>query len=67
MDNTATIRDYIEINNKIYSIAKIINQYYSNNPLEKGYFIEFIDDEGNYHYWKQYSDGGKLIKKKGNN
>ena len=41
------------------TIAKIIYQEH--------YFdwdIEFIDTDGNYRHWKQYFDGGHLIKKK---
>lgn len=28
-----------------------------------GYYLEFLDGNGNYHYWKQQHDGGRLVKK----
>lgn len=50
-------------------IEKIISQYtdpvYSEDgTLVKEYLsVEFTDNTGRYHYWKQRTDGGRLIRK----
>lgn len=44
-----------------YEIETILSQFYCDNTsIEHGFFLEFIDTDGNYHYWKQYCDGGYL-------
>ena len=41
-----------------FKVAKILYQEYYNRD---GFDCEFIDDKGNYHHWKQWEDGGKVI------
>lgn len=54
--------DFVVLNGKKYVIAKIFYQFYSERGVDDdGWMIEFNDDKGNYHYWKQYLDGGELI------
>ena len=45
-------------------IAEITYQdFWERGADDDGWMIEFIDDKGAYHYWKQYLDGGELISK----
>lgn len=30
-----------------------------------GYDVEFTDNNGNYHHWKQNMDGGDVVRKEG--
>ena len=54
--------DVVWCQNKDYVIEKIFYQFYSERGVDDdGWMIEFIDTKGNYHYWKQYLDGGELI------
>lgn len=53
-----------------FTVGKILYQDYF-GPKEAvpetsdcwGYDIEFKDDQGRYHHWKQNQDGGELIRK----
>lgn len=56
----ANIGDAVIVKNKKYYIAKILYQDYWDRF---GWDIEFIDDHGGYHHWKQYADHGELIRK----
>lgn len=57
----------VEIGDKIHSqgctfeVAKIISQ--SDYGNDGGIYIEFEDPNGNYHYWKEGHDGGKVLDK----
>ena len=42
-----------------FEVAKILYQEYWERD---GYDCEFIDSSGGYHHWKQWYDGGELIK-----
>lgn len=56
--------DIVKVNGIKYEIAEIFYQFYSERGADDdGWLIEFIDTKGNYHYWKQYLDGGKLVRK----
>lgn len=50
--------DKIQLNGLVCIVDKV---YYSDH-YEGFYDCEFIDTLGNYRHWKQYHDGGILIK-----
>ena len=56
--------DIVKVKGRDYEIAEIFYQdYWERGTDDDGWMIEFIDTKGNYHYWKQYLDGGELIVK----
>lgn len=58
------VGDKVKVKGLEYEIAKILYQdYWERGADDDGWMIEFIDTKGNYHYWKQYLDGGELITK----
>lgn len=52
------VGDKVRCQGRIWTISDIHNQFYSKN---EGFFLEFYDDKGDFHYWKQYEDGGDII------
>lgn len=56
---TPEIGDSICVQGRTYKIAKIISK---DHYEREGWFLEFLDPQGHYHYWKQYCDGGEIIK-----
>lgn len=62
--NTHTIEpgDKIKACGEVVTVAEIIScDWYD----PEGFFCEFKDQYGRYRYWKQYLDGGYVIKKEG--
>lgn len=58
------IGDVVRVNGRDYVIAEITYQdFWERGADDDGWMIEFIDNKGDYHYWKQYLDGGELIRK----
>lgn len=58
----AKVGDIVHCRGK-YEIEVILEQFYQERgTCEHGFFLEFIDTDGKYHYWKQYCDGGYLEK-----
>lgn len=57
---TAKAGDAVKIGGRTYEIKKV---YYSAYFSPEGWMIEFVDTNGQYHYWKQYLDGGELLQK----
>ena len=55
----ANVGDKIVIKGRSVMIKEIIHQEFWERF---GFDIEFLDGRGNYHHWKQYEDGGELIK-----
>lgn len=56
--------DVVILQGTAYTIERVLYQdYYDESWEEHGWFLEFYDINGKYHYWKQYLDGGKLIQK----
>lgn len=55
------VGDCIRCKGVTIKIKEIISQDYYER---EGYFVEFIATDGTYGYWKQYIDGGKVIKNK---
>lgn len=53
------IDDKIKCQRQLVTISEIISQNYYDRD---GWFIEFLDANGHYRYWKQYCDGGELIR-----
>jgi hypothetical protein len=57
----------VSVQGMTFEIAKLLSVpecYPSNNLEGKGeYGIEFLDPNGGYHNWQQWSDGGVLITK----
>ena len=52
--------DLITAQGHTYEIEVIL---YQDHFEEEGWFCEFRDTLGKLHYWKQYIDGGKLIRR----
>ena len=50
--------DIIKIGRKEYRISLLLT---AEHYTPEGWFIEFYDAAGRYHYWKQYEDGGELL------
>ena len=63
------VGDKISAQGYTFEIAEIISQdywgdYIEDNPdWDWGFYCEFLDPKGNYHYWKQQFDGGRVIAK----
>ena len=58
------VGDKVKVIGLEYEIAEIFYQdYWERGADDDGWMIEFVDTKGNYHYWKQYLDGGELITK----
>ena len=57
---TIEVGDSITALGYTFKVAKIICQDYWDRF---GYDCEFLDDKGNYHHWKQWDDGGEVIRK----
>ncbi|MFW6008660.1 MAG: hypothetical protein ACOCP8_05270 [archaeon] len=54
--------DLIEIECKgIMVSGKVLSAI--NYGGKDGWYIEFLSESGDYHYWKQGKDGGKVILK----
>lgn len=51
--------DYITAYGHTYKVERILYQDYWDRF---GYDCEFIDDRGAYHHWKQWDDGGQVLK-----
>lgn len=57
----------VEVGDKIHAqgctfeVAKIISQ--NDYGDDGGIYLEFEDPRGNYHYWKEGHDGGKVLDK----
>ena len=54
-----------------FTVDKILYQDYFGEQASAprgsdwyGYDIEFLDDLGRYHHWKQNQDGGMLLRRK---
>lgn len=41
-----------------FTVARVLYSY----KERIGYDVEFIDSYGGYHHWKQWYDGGELIR-----
>lgn len=54
------VGDSITAQGCTYKIAEIISC--DHWGVDAGWYVEFLDPQGKYHYWKQGSDGGRLIK-----
>lgn len=56
--------DKIRAHGVTITIAEIITEDWTDPKrwADGGYMVEFKDPKGHYHYWKQYCDGGELIK-----
>lgn len=54
------IGDSVHRRGRIYTIEKILSQSYWEGY---GWDLEFVDTNSCYHHWKQYDDGGDLIRK----
>lgn len=52
--------DAVTAYGKTYTVDRVL---YSEYWDRYGYDIEFIDPRGGYHHWKQWDDGGDLVKK----
>lgn len=44
--------------------VKIARVLYADYYPRDGYDIELIDPAGNYRHWKQWADGGQLVREK---
>lgn len=55
------VGDLIYYQGKLLEIRKIISANYWPYGDDKGWMIEFESQYG-YGYWKQYCDGGKLLR-----
>lgn len=53
--------DVIKVGRHTSVITEVIDAY--NYGRDDGWYIEYINENGKYHYWKQGRDGGHLIKK----
>lgn len=53
------IGDHITAYGQTFKVEKIIYQSFWDRF---GYDVEFLDDRGRYHHWKQAEDGGQLLK-----
>lgn len=42
-----------------YEVAKVFSAHYEGD--EDGWYAEFLDTKGKYHYWKQGIDGGRVL------
>lgn len=52
--------DLVVMDGRTYEVAVI---YYQDHYEREGWFVKFRDTLGKLHYWKQYIDGGKLIRR----
>lgn len=55
------IGDKIKAQGHTFEVAEIISQ--NDYQEDGGIYIEFLDPNGNYHYWKEGHDGGKVLDK----
>lgn len=55
------IGDKIKSQGYVFEVAEIISQ--NDYQEDGGIYIEFLDPNGNYHYWKEGHDGGKVLDK----
>lgn len=55
----AQVRDKVSCQGKVVTIDRILYQDYWDRF---GWDIEFVDTENHYRHWKQYEDGGELIR-----
>ena len=53
------VGDIISALGHAFTVAKIMYQDYWDRF---GFDCEFLDDLGNYHHWKQWDDGGDVIR-----
>lgn len=59
--NQIHVGDSISALGYTFKVEKILNQEWWDRY---GYDVEFLDDRGNYHHWKQGEDGGEVIRQK---
>lgn len=60
------VGDVLRLGRKTYTFARIIAQEYYpeiNEDVPEYINIEFIDENGNYHHYKNEFDGGEIIPK----
>lgn len=62
----AQVGDQIKVRGVVKTIAEIIYQDFGPSDRSDGtcdWMIEYKDTDGGYDYWKQYWDGGQLIRR----
>lgn len=59
MNKEIKIGDSIKALGFTFKVAKIL---YQDHWDRFGYDVEFLDDKGRYHHWKQWDDGGEVIR-----
>ena len=61
MKHEIQIGDSITAQGYTFKVSKILYQDFWDRF---GYDVEFLDDKGRYHHWKQSEDGGTVIRQK---
>lgn len=61
LEDTVKVGDFIYCKGELLIINKLISVNYWPFGQDKGWMIEFESQYG-YGYWKQYCDGGKLLR-----
>lgn len=62
------VGDAISAMGYTFTVGKILHQVYNGDLAHSGgsdcwgYDVEFMDDNGGYHHWKQNQDGGEVVR-----